>query len=57
MNDLVTFAYSLHTKQVIGAPDWFGTDPFDIDGVPDVDGQPSLKQMRSLLQKLARRSF
>jgi uncharacterized protein (TIGR03435 family) len=52
MNDLVTFAYSLHTKQVIGAPDWFGADPFDIDGVPDVDGQPSLKQMRSLLQKL-----
>jgi uncharacterized protein (TIGR03435 family) len=52
MNDLVTFAYGLHTKQIIGAPDWFGTDSFDIDGVPDVDGRPSLKQMRSLLQKL-----
>ncbi len=52
MNDLVAFAYSLHTKQIIGAPDWFGTDPFDIDGVPDVEGRPSLKQMRSLLQKL-----
>jgi uncharacterized protein (TIGR03435 family) len=52
MNDLVTFAYGLHTKQIIGAPDWFGTDSFDIDGVPDVEGRPSLKQMKTLLQKL-----
>jgi len=52
MNDLVTFAYGLHTKQILGAPEWFGTDSFDIDGVPDVDGRPNLKQMRSLLQKL-----
>ena len=52
MNDLVTFAYSLHTKQIIGAPDWFGTDSFDIDAVPDVSGRPNLNQMRLLLQKL-----
>ena len=52
MNDLVTFAYGLHTKQLIGAPDWFATDPFDVDAIPDVDGRPNLKQMRSLLQKL-----
>jgi uncharacterized protein (TIGR03435 family) len=52
MNDLVTFAYGLHTKQIIGAPDWFATDLFDIDEVPDVSGRPSLRQMRMLLQKL-----
>ncbi len=52
MNDIVTFAYGLHTKQLIGAPDWFATDPFDIDLIPDVDGRPNLKQMRALLQKL-----
>jgi uncharacterized protein (TIGR03435 family) len=52
MNDLVTFAYGLHTKQIIGAPDWFGTDPFDINAIPDVDGRPDLRQMRMLLQKL-----
>ena len=52
MNDLVTFAYGLHTKQIIGAPDWFGTDPFDVDEVPDVEGRPDLRQMRMLLQKL-----
>ena len=52
MNDLVAFAYGLHSKQIIGAPDWFGTDLFDIDGKPDVEGQPSLHQMEMMVQKL-----
>ncbi len=52
MNDLVAFAYGLHSKQIVGAPDWFATDLFDIDGVPDVPGQPSLKQMEMMVQKL-----
>jgi uncharacterized protein (TIGR03435 family) len=50
VNDLITFAYSLHAKQIIGAPAWFATDKFDIDGVPDVEGRPSAQQMRLLLQ-------
>jgi uncharacterized protein (TIGR03435 family) len=50
LNDLVTFAYGLHAKQLIGAPAWFGTDKFDIDGVPDVEGQPNSKQMKLLVQ-------
>jgi uncharacterized protein (TIGR03435 family) len=52
MNDLVAFAYGLHSKQIVGAPDWFGTELFDIDGVPDVPGQPSLHQMEMMVQKL-----
>jgi uncharacterized protein (TIGR03435 family) len=50
VNDLITFAYGLHAKQIIGAPAWFATDKFDIDGVPDVEGRPSAQQMRLLLQ-------
>jgi len=52
MNDLIAFAYGLHAKQIIGAPDWFGTELFDIDGKPDVPGRPNLKQMGSMVQKL-----
>lgn len=52
MNDLIAFAYGLHTKQIIGAPDWFGAELFDIDGVPDTPGQPSLHQMELMVQKL-----
>ena len=50
LNDLVTFAYGLHTKQLVNAPPWFATDKFDIDGVPDVEGQPNTKQLKLLIQ-------
>ena len=52
MNDLVAFAYGMHTKQIVGAPDWFGADLFDIDGVPDVPGVPTLHQQEMMVQKL-----
>ncbi len=52
MNDLIAFAYGLHAKQIIGAPDWFSSERFDIDGVPDIPGRPNLKQMQSMVQKL-----
>jgi uncharacterized protein (TIGR03435 family) len=50
LSDLVTFAYSRHSKQVNNAPAWFTTDKFDLDGVPDVEGRPNAKQMRVLIQ-------
>ncbi|HEY1767211.1 MAG TPA: TIGR03435 family protein [Terracidiphilus sp.] len=52
LNDLIGIAYGVHSKQIVGAPDWFGTDLYDIDGVPDTPGRPNLKQMGILLQKL-----
>jgi uncharacterized protein (TIGR03435 family) len=52
LNDLIAFAYGLHSKQIIGAPDWFGTELYDIDGVPDAPGRPNLKQMGIMVQKL-----
>jgi uncharacterized protein (TIGR03435 family) len=52
MNDLVAFAYGMHSKQIVGAPDWFGTELFDIEGTPDVPGRPSLHQMELMVQKL-----
>jgi uncharacterized protein (TIGR03435 family) len=50
MNDLVTFAYGLHPKEIVNAPDWFGTEKFDLDGVPDIEGQPSSQQLKELIQ-------
>lgn len=52
VDDLIGFAYGLHTKQIVGAPDWFNTQLFDIQGVPDVEGQPSMKQMNMLMENL-----
>jgi uncharacterized protein (TIGR03435 family) len=52
MNDLVAFAYGLHSKQIIDGPTWFGTDLYDIEAKPDAEGQPSHKQMQTMVQKL-----
>ncbi len=50
LNDLISFAYGLHPKQIIGAPVWFGTDKFDLDGIPETPGRPNSKQMKQLIQ-------
>jgi uncharacterized protein (TIGR03435 family) len=52
MNDLIARAYGLHAKQIIGGPDWFGTDLYDIEAEPDSEGIPNDKQIKIMLQKL-----
>jgi uncharacterized protein (TIGR03435 family) len=52
LNDLIAFAYGLHAKQIVGAPEWFGVELYDIEGKPDTEGRPSSKQMQSMVQKL-----
>lgn len=52
LSELISFAYGVHPKQVIGAPAWAGTDKFDIDAQPDGEGAPSDKQWKGMLQKL-----
>jgi uncharacterized protein (TIGR03435 family) len=52
MNDLISFSYGIHIRQIAGGPPWFASDRFFIEGVPDAAGQPNLKQFRSMMQKL-----
>ena len=52
LNDLIALAYGLHAKQIVGAPDWAFSSLYDIDGVPDAPGRPSVKQMGIMMQKL-----
>jgi uncharacterized protein (TIGR03435 family) len=52
VGSLIMFAYSIHPKQIVGGPEWAGTDRYDIEGKPDMPGEPSLKQQQEMLQKL-----
>jgi uncharacterized protein (TIGR03435 family) len=52
LSEMISFAYGVHTKQVIGAPAWAATDKFDIDAKPDGEGAPNDKQWKGMLQKL-----
>jgi uncharacterized protein (TIGR03435 family) len=52
LSEMISFAFGVHAKQVIGAPDWVEKDKFDIDAKPDGEGAPSEKQWKGMLQKL-----
>jgi uncharacterized protein (TIGR03435 family) len=49
---LVSFAYDVQDAQVVGAPEWIGSETFDFDGVSDTPGRPDVKQLKTMLQKL-----
>jgi len=49
---LIAFAYGLQSKQVLGIPAWADTEKFDITAQPDLDGRPSDKQLKGMVQKM-----
>jgi uncharacterized protein (TIGR03435 family) len=52
LTQIISFAFDVQAKQVIGLPDWADTDKFDIDGKPDGEGAPNGKQWKLMIQKL-----
>ncbi len=52
LNDLITFAYELHARQITGGPGWMETDKFDLAGIPDKPGMPNDKQIKGMMKKL-----
>lgn len=54
---LLLIGYSVHKKQIVNAPDWIRTERWDIKGIPDVPGQPSLRQMQALARKVLTERF
>jgi uncharacterized protein (TIGR03435 family) len=55
--DYISFAYGVHSKQVTGLPAWAETEKFDITAKPDIDGTPSDKQLKGMVQKLLAERF
>lgn len=54
---MLLFAYGLQKVQIVGAPHWLQTERWDVQGLPDAPGHPSLKQMQSLTRKLLEERF
>ena len=49
---LIKFAYEVHPRQITKGPAWLETEKYDLTAKPAMEGQPSLKQMRVMTQKL-----
>jgi uncharacterized protein (TIGR03435 family) len=52
IGELIAYAYGLHANQIVDGPSLLLAMHFDIDGIPDVEGHPNLKQSRLMFQKL-----
>jgi uncharacterized protein (TIGR03435 family) len=52
LSRMISFAYGVQVKQIIGLPAWADTDKYDIDAEPDGEGMPNDKQWKGMIQKL-----
>lgn len=52
LSSLITFAYDLHPKQIVGGPEWADTQKYDVTGQPEAPGVPNLTQMRGMIRQL-----
>jgi hypothetical protein len=57
VDSLLSVAYAIHQKQIVGGPAWLDTQRYDIVGQPDVEGVPNLHQIQEMLQELLESRF
>jgi uncharacterized protein (TIGR03435 family) len=50
--DLITFAYGIQIRQIMGGPTWLESDFYDINAKPEAEGMPSTNQLKGMIQKL-----
>jgi uncharacterized protein (TIGR03435 family) len=49
--DMLLVGYEMHKKQIVNEPDWARSEIWDVKGVPDTPGKPSLRQLQGLVRK------
>jgi uncharacterized protein (TIGR03435 family) len=57
VNTMMRYVYSVSGRQIEGGPDWVNTTLYNVDGVPDIAGTPSTKQMMGMYRKLLADGF
>jgi uncharacterized protein (TIGR03435 family) len=54
---MLLLAYGIQKSQIAGAPEWVRTERWDVNGLLDMDGKPSLQQFRSVVEKMLEKRF
>jgi len=52
VEDLLLFAYGVHTSQIVGGPNWIKTDRFDISADPEMERRPSSSELKAMTARL-----
>lgn len=55
--DMLSFAYGLHPSAIVNLDGWMTNQRFNVDGYPDVAGDPDLDQMRGMFRDLLETRF
>ncbi len=57
VRSIMEVAFGVHPKQIVNLPAWADTRRFDVQGVPDQEGEPDVAQFREMLRKLLAERF
>ena len=57
LNDLISFAWDLHVRQIVNGPSWLESERFDVTAKPEQPGIPNATQLRTMVQKLIGERF
>ena len=57
VEQFLLIGYGLQKGQLTGVPDWAKTERWSVDGVASVEGEPSLRQLQSMMQKVLAERF
>ena len=57
VEQFLLMGFGLQQSQLAGEPDWVKTERWNVDGVPDVQGMPNLKQLQGLMQEILAERF
>jgi len=55
--DLIAIAYGAPRSMVVNLKGWATSEFFDVDGIPDIAGEPNLEQMRAMYKDLLATRF
>ena len=57
LSDLITFAYNVHPRQIVGGPSWMASDKYDVTGRPLAEGSAERRQLREMIRTLLEDRF
>ena len=52
VNWMIKLGYNVHAHQIIRGPAWLDSERYDVEGKPDISGQPNRDQMKQMFQGL-----
>src|SRR5579863_8635204 len=57
VEQFLLLGYGVQKVQILHAPGWVATERWDVDGVADVEGEPNLRQLEGMIQKILKERF